>query len=311
MNFRVTQLSLARSALASIRDASENLLRSQEQLATGRRINRLSDAPLDAAQAERVRAHKTRLEQYSRNLEQAQSRVEYASSTLLELTDLFVQARSICVEGADATCDEAARRSLGEAVDQMLQQTIDRANERYNGTYLFAGSADDTAPFAAERGPLGRIAAVTYQGNDDAIELEAGPGSRVQTNEPGSAIFLADAEGPGAFEALVELRDLLLNTEGLSHKEVSRALSDHIDAVSTAHDRVVAATGRLGWRSSRLEFNRSVIENGVTADDELLSRVHDADFASAAAMLYGQQTALQSALVMAAQVMKHTLLEYL
>ena len=79
----------------------------QQQLATSRRINRPSDAPLDAARAHRVRAHSAKLTQYSRGLDQAQHEIEFAAGTLQQASDLFVEARDICVRAANATTDPA------------------------------------------------------------------------------------------------------------------------------------------------------------------------------------------------------------
>ena len=310
MPFRVTQQSVARATMAGLRRANQNLSVAQERLATQRRINRLSDAPLDAARAHRLRAHASKLGQHQRNLDEAQHQIEFAASALQQASDLFVEARDVCIRAANAATDAAERQSFVDAAEQLIESLVRRANADYNGRYVFAGSADDAEPFAAQRAG-GYVVAVDYQGNGEAVELEAGPRARVATGEPGTLVFGGEGQDGTAFDALIELRDLLRNTEGLSESELTLALSDHLEKLDVAHGRIIDSTARFGWRASQLEFTRTVLDNASLADAASISELEDADFAEAAALLYQQEAALQTALMVSARIMQNTLLEYL
>jgi len=311
MSFRVTQAALARAALSNIQRAQGNIASSQEQLATGRRINRLSDAPLDAAQAQRLHSYSSKVQQYQRNLERAQSQIEYAAATTQELSDVFIQAREICLRGADSATGPDERRSLAVAVDQLLDTLMRRANASFNGRYIFAGTADDAPPFTAELDETGNLGAIAYSGDSGRIELQVGPHARLQTNEPGSTVFVDPATGETSFDALIELRDLLRNPDGRSETETCQALSAHVGQVAEAHERIVDAASRFGWRSSQLEFTRTTLDNMMLSDTELLSSLEDADFATAALQLSTQEAALEAALAVSARILTTSLLEYL
>jgi len=310
MSLRVTQQAVGRTNLASIRQASDNLSIAQEQLATARRINRLSDAPLDAARAHRLRASTTRLDQYTRNLDQAQHEIEFTASTLQQVSDIFIEAGDICVRGADGSTDSAERETLAFAVEQLLGALQFNANAQYNGHYIFAGSANDTEPFVMEPAD-GPVASVTYQGNTQTVALGVGTRTQVETCEPGTDIFGQSGGDACAFDVLVELRDLLRNTEGLTDNDLSEALSNHVEQVRTAHNRVIDATSRFGWRSSQLEFTRTVVDNAMLANTEEVSTLEDADYTEAAIMLQRHEVALQTALAVAARMTNNSLLEYL
>jgi len=311
MNLRVTSSSSTRSMLASIRAASDNVASTQEQISTGRRINRPSDAPLDAAHAQRLHVNQAKLGQYGRNLEQAQSEIEYAASSIQQLSDVLIQAREACTEGANATTSADDRRNLAYSVDQLLQGAVDRANTQFNGKYLFAGTATDTQPFETHVGSSGYVDRVTYQGNDGRLQVDVGPRTRVQTNEPGSAVFGASGAEDSVFDALIQLRDILLNEAGRSDHEVSTALSDHLGVLGAAQESVLDATARLGWRSNQLESTRTAIDNAQLANSQLLGELEDADIAGAAARLYSQETALEAAMVVAGRMFRSSLLDYL
>ena len=311
MNFRISSTSLARAALSSLSTAQERIGRAQEQVATGRRINRPSDAPLDAAQAHRLHTYTAQLRQYQRNLDEAQARLEFASSSIQELSDIFIEARQIALRAADSATDPSERRTLATAVNQLLDGLLQRANTSWGGRYIFAGTADDTVPFEGQIGDSGYIENVVYRGNDGRIELQVGPQMRVQVNEPGTEVFTATATQPSLFDVLIQLRDLLLNTEGLPESEQCRALSDHVGALKEAHERVVDAASRLGWRARQVEYTRTTVENLELTATERLSGLEDTDYASAALQITAQRVALEAALAVSARLMKNTLLEYL
>lgn len=311
MNFRVSASSLARAALATISQAQREMALAQEQVATGRRLNRPSDAPLDAARSRRLESYKAQLGQYQRNLEEAGARLEVATSTVQELSDIFIQARQVALRGADAATDPAERRSLATEVDQLLEGLIQRGNTSWAGRYIFAGTADDSAPFEGRAGDSGYTDTVLYHGNDGRVELQVGPHTRLQVNEPGSEIFTATATQPSLFDVLAELRDLLMNADGLAESDQCRALSDHVGALDEAHGRVVDAASRLGWRASEVETTRRTVENLQLTTVENLSGLEDADYASAALTISARQVALEAALTVSARLMKNNLLEYL
>lgn len=303
---RVTQQSVARSVFRSVRQASEDLGLAQEQLATSRRINRLSDAPLDAARAHRLRANRTKLEQNLSNLEYAQTNIEFTASVLQQAGDLFVEARDICIRAADGATGAEERQSLALAADQLLETLVHQANSEYDGHYVLAGTADDAPPFTVER-TGGYITDVTYQGSHATLALDVGPRTQIELGETGTHVF----GGTDAFDTLIELRDLLRNTGGLTEADQTAALSNHIDVLRGAHDDIVDATSAIGWRSSQLEFTRTVLEDATLADTRLISELEDADYAEAAAELYRAEAAMQTALVISARMMQNTLIDYL
>ena len=311
MNLRVTQNTFTRASLASIQRAQGRIAASEEQILTGRRINRPSDAPLDTASVQRLRSCQAKLEQYQRNIDNAQGRVESAASVLTDLSDLFTQAQEVCLSAANATTDDAERRALAASVDDLLQALVGQANAAFDGRYLFAGTADDAPPFEAVLDADGGVAEVAYHGNAARGEIQVGPYTRIQVGEPGLEAFGGSAAEPGAFDALIELRGLLLNTGGLSEADQSAALSSHVARLRTAQDRVIDAAARLGARSVQLESTRTTLENAGLTTASQLSTLEDTDLVSAALELQTHQTALEAAFAVSARMFTTSLLEYL
>ena len=110
---------------------------------------------------------------------------------------------------------------------------------------------------------------------------------------------------------LVELRDLLRNGDGLSESELSLALSAHLDPIGQAHDDVIDAAARAGSRSRQIEFTHTVLDVASLADTQVISQLEDTDFAEATALLFRQEAAMQTALIISARMVQNSLLDYL
>ena len=94
----------------------------------------------------------------------------------------------------------ADRAALGSEIQGIAQQLLSTANLTYNGTYLFAGTANSQPPYVADSSSPGGI---KYQGNDAVNDVETEEGHSVAVNQPGSQLFSADRSN--LFEALGNL----------------------------------------------------------------------------------------------------------
>ena len=72
-----------------------NLLRSQEQISTGLKINRPSDDPINATATIRMDSTLEAQQQYLNNIDRASKVTNVADGTLASMSDLINQAHSI------------------------------------------------------------------------------------------------------------------------------------------------------------------------------------------------------------------------
>jgi flagellin-like hook-associated protein FlgL len=72
------------------------------------------------------------------------------------------RVRELTVQAANGTINESDRRSLGQEVDQLLQQMVGLANAQRAGRFLFGGTESGRPPFVIEND--GGSTRVVYQG---------------------------------------------------------------------------------------------------------------------------------------------------
>jgi len=142
---------------------TEQLLKSEERVSTGKLINRPSDDPIGMGKVLDYRKTVSSIGQYNRNVGAAKSRVEFTDTLLENLHDLLDQAKQIAVEHSNEL-DPALRQSAAQQVEGIYDQVLAIANTRFNGNYLFAGHDTDTIPFPRDEVTTG--AASTLSGGE-------------------------------------------------------------------------------------------------------------------------------------------------
>jgi len=170
-------------AIALDRQAQTTAL---QEISTGQQVNQLSDNPAAAADVVLSHIQSGQDDQFLQNASDLTSQLQTADSALNSVVTAVTQAISLGVEGANGTLNDSNRQAIAQQVSGILNQVLSLANQTYQGSYLFAGTATGTQPFALDSTqPDG----VKYDGNNDLNTIEVSQGNAIQINVPGSQIF--------------------------------------------------------------------------------------------------------------------------
>ena len=82
MSMRVTPATMNRNVMSGLQANLARLQQTQQQLSSGRRLNRPSDSPTDTAAAMRLRGEQTRTEQLGRDVDDGLTWLGSADSTM-------------------------------------------------------------------------------------------------------------------------------------------------------------------------------------------------------------------------------------
>ncbi len=137
---RVTNSMMYRVVNESIRRATLKLAKSQEQVSTGKRVNRPSDDPVDAGDIVYLRTDISKLNQFLRNNDRANAILTTSDSALQSISDILTRAKSLAVQAAnDATLSQDDRMQIATELTGVLEEFIDLANTKYSDQYIFSG----------------------------------------------------------------------------------------------------------------------------------------------------------------------------
>lgn len=136
------------NSLEALMARQDKLASSQEQLTTGKRVNRASDDPAAAARAERALAAEDRATANQRAVDASNNAMTLSESALGDATDLVQQIREKLVQAGNTSLSDADRKSLAADVSEMRKQLLSIANRTDGaGNYLFGGQTTDQTPF--------------------------------------------------------------------------------------------------------------------------------------------------------------------
>ena len=145
---RIGTSNLHDSALELLFKRQSDLATQQEKLGTGLRVNRPSDDPIAAAQAERDRVRITRIEVDQRALEVQRNALSGAESALGDATEMVRKIRELVIAAGNPGYSAKDRTSLAAQMTSLREQLFTLANRAdNNGVPLFGGLGSGAAPF--------------------------------------------------------------------------------------------------------------------------------------------------------------------
>lgn len=261
----------------------------QEQLVTGRKINRLEEDPGAASTVLKTRASRESLVQMRDNGDRADSLAGAGINALEYLKSVSEQAQAIV---NDSTVRGTA---AAEQVSSLIQDAMGVANTKYGDDYLFGGSASGAAPFALDA----TTGQVTYSGSGDGRTFNVAEGVNLSP-------FTSDATNQG-------IRDFLNNLVSLRDNLASGNTSDltQIDAgLQQADDSMLEASSGLGFKQSRIEILQTRDAAKYAALDQDETRATAADQTETIVGLLNTQKAYQGALQSVGKINDLSLLNY-
>ena len=291
---RVTQNMMTRHSLDSLQSGLGRMARLQEQLSTGRVLNRPSDSPTGATTAMRLRDNLSATRQYQRNAQDGLAWLGTIDATLTSVTDQTRAARDIALQGANSVAmSPASRQALATTVAQLREGLLASANTTHLGRPVFGGITAGTVAYDASG---------TFVGQAGEVRRTVAEGVTVRVDADAAAVF-----GPAGDSVLNHLDDLTTALQSGTEADI-RA---QVDRLNTDLERITTARAEAGTRYKQVET-----ANQTAADAELrlrtsLSEVENADLPQVIVDLKMQETAYQAALASTARVMQPSLLDFL
>jgi flagellar hook-associated protein 3 FlgL len=197
VTLRITQGHLFARALVDIHRSLGKFTSLQQQVATGRRVNRPSDDPSAALRIIPLQNDLRGLQQMSDNVALSRETLNTGAASLEDASNLVQRVRELTMQAVNGSVDQGDRNSIGEEMDQLLQQLVSIGNSRRGDRYLFGGTESGSAPF--ELIEDGGGTRVVYHGNHDRLEVEVAPGVTTALNLPGDAILQNRVRGAVRF----------------------------------------------------------------------------------------------------------------
>jgi len=304
---RVTNNTYPETLLSHLQRINGQMNTLQEQAATGQRITRVSE---DSAASNRIldmQEEKGKIAQFSKNAARAHNINNTTISQLQSFIKISDRVNEIAVLANDLQGPEGLK-AYAEELDELIQHAVRGANVKYNGEYIFGGTAGGFEPFSVNEDANGKVQdpdgaglAVSYVGAAEGPEFHLSESGKISPFTDGATNQkLADF-----VNRIVALRDSMESGD-------ANAVTDSIrEDLQNSEDELIFSLSRQGSVQLRIEFDVNLNEQRFTDLEENISSEADVDLSQAIVRLTQIQNAYQATLQSAGRVLNSSLMDYI
>lgn len=291
MNIRVSDNSTAAKFTSRVNAQQNRLDVLQEQLATGKRINRPSDNPTGAEAVIKLKTSQREIEQFGRTAETAQQKLTAADDTLNGYENLLQRVRTLVTQGLSDTATQTAKNSLATEIESLRSSILNVANSNYNGEYIFGGTRQNAPPFdATTAAPAVTPTTAQY------IQLE--PGTSAIAVGVTADSFLSDTTS----DIFSDLTNAVAALRGTGNTATDRTtLETTMSRLAIYTDLANVAHTQIGSNMNATDIAQENLTNNSESLSQRISNIEDIDFAETALNFTETQRNLEAILQAAAK----------
>jgi flagellar hook-associated protein 3 FlgL len=288
--------------LADLSRVSDRMQRAQRQMATGKRINSVSDDPSSIAPLLETQSSLGAVQQINMNLGRVKAEVDSATTGLQTAVTLMERVQVLGSQGITDTQTADSRADIASELGSLLEQLGGIARTNVEGRYVFSGDSDQTVPYnidLTQADPIG-----TYAGSAATREIQHPNGTRFSVALTAQTIFDAADPSDNVFHAVNDLRVALQAND-------TAGINAALQKVTTAGAYLNRQLAIYGTAQNKVA---DAIDYGSKMTLQLQSEVstyQDADLTSAIVEFQAAQTQQQAALMIHSKLPRSSLFDYL
>ncbi len=245
------------NALAALKAVNRDLERRQLKLATGRRINEVSDDPAGFVISKRLSARSRGLSTALDNVGTTKNVLAIAEGGLINISNILIRLKELATQAANDTLGSAERNAILSEVKQMVQEIDDIVEET---TFNYNKLLDGT--FTGRSFQTGEETTATLR-----FDL-------TQNNSTTGLKFTFDIAGPGT-STTMSINDIVT----LGKFFTSSGCSQAIAVINGSIEKVSDSLQNVGSISSRLTVKEATLRIAITNTEAAKSRILDSDMA--------------------------------
>lgn len=285
---RVTQSMLSNNMLRNLSNSYNKMGKLQEQIETGKRVNRPSDDPVSVMKGMGYRMQVDKVHQFQRNIGEAQNWLDNTDDALDHVGSALHRANELIVNGSTDTMTKEDRKKLQDELKQLQYQIRDLANTKVGNKHIFSGTKTSEPLFDKD----GNIQ--TEGGFGKTVDIEVFDGVTIDANTTG--------------EFFKEIDELF--TEMLSYTDGDE-FEQGIEKLNGQLDKVLEVRADVGARQNRVDMMTERLDSLEFTSIKQMSDNEDVDYAKAITELITEESIHRAALSVGARIIQPSLVDFL
>ena len=301
---RVTPKITMNTFIRNIHQQTGDILKAQQQIASQKRINKISDDPIGTGQVLGYRTKIAAIDQYKENIDQGITQLEFNEQNLDLASNLVQTAKRIAEDYAGSDVSPEKKQLAAFQVKDLYEQLEALANSKLSNNYVFAGHATDTAPFSHDADYNS-----TYNGDDGKNRLMVGDNVEITIDADGRNIFQNAANG--GVNLFDELKNLIDGLENADPVAGSAQIKATVTPLADARQQIDDRRSEYAPVAYRLQFTDEYWDNLKPKMQDALAEIEQADIPQTALELTNLETAYETTLAAAAKIIQPNLMNFL
>ncbi|WP_342512997.1 flagellar hook-associated protein FlgL [Sporosarcina sp. FSL K6-1522] len=294
---RVTQSMLSSNMLRNLSASYNKMGKLQEQITTGKKVNRPSDDPVIVMKGMGYRMEVDKVAQFKRNLGEVNNYLDSSDAALDQVGVALKRAGELVNKGANGTLTEDDREKIMSELNQIREQIQDMANTKSGDKYIFSGTKTGSPLYDKNATPPGYPDMTNPDnagfGKDINIEVFDGVSLKVNTN---------------ARDLFSDIDDVF---ETLAGNPDQAAFSAAMTSFEEQFGEVLTMRADIGARQNRSEMMENRLESQEGAAKKQMSENEDIEYEKVITDMITEEAIHRAALSVGARIIQPSLVDFL
>lgn len=309
---RITNGMVLDNYLKNLNKNMASMVSIENQVSTGKRLNKISDDPVDAVSVMQYRVKLYKSEQYQENVNNGLTWLDQTESSATELNEVLKSAYETAVEAANDYMSDDEKAAAAELIGQLRDHILTIGNAQSGDAYIFGGYNTNKAPFT-----LDGSGNILYNGLDltdstnasliaeeaTGIEYEVGFDIKMNISVNGAELL-----GTGDNNVYTVLDNLY---NALNSDASADELSGYVDQLQDCQSHVLSVVADIGGRVNRLELISNRYDEDNLMYTDMKSKLEDVDQAEAIMNYKMAEYVYSAALQIGSEIIQPSLVDFL
>lgn len=319
---RVTNTGLTSSQIYQTQRNMQRMGKLNEQLNTGKIVNRASDDPY---QARRIMSLKNEIgytEKYNSNISEVTGWLESTDSTLEKVSNTIDSLNQLIIGVGNGAYGDHEMKAIAEEIDEKIKQVGDALNNAYGDKYLMAGTELEEPPIIINDGPPASLEInpnISQADLNGRLNIEISDNIDIDYNLSVNDIFNGtDSDGnPINFlDSLNELSTVMNDIANGNNVDVNKDRlifgQDNLKTeLNDFFNHTVNKRTEVGTNLQKIEKVKELNEHSILEMTKVLSVKQDTDYAEKLVEYITAEMIYQASLKVSSKLIQPTLMDFI
>lgn len=316
---RITNTAMVRSHLYDTQQNLSRMNKINEQINSGKVVNRVSDDPHKAIRIMNMNNEIKYTEKYNYNIDETVGWMNNTDTSLENFGNLLKDIKDNIIKVGNSTYSQEEIKAINAEMNEKIKEIADVLNTTYGGKYMFGGSNVEEAPIKLTENPDGTVKLeINQNSNTEDLKADIADGTSIDYNVSVGEIFNVKDENGKTVNLLDEVNKIseLMNdiangdeqTSANARKELLGDLKGNIDKL---YNHALDERTSLGVRVSTAEKIKELNDENILNMKSVLSLDQDVDHVEKFIELKSAELVYQASIQVGTKLIQPTILDYM